>query len=148
MFTQPSEYIQDYLSSEYYYFLSPSLKEHAEAILHFWCDRIGSEPDVDRIESTLNKAAQLNIDIEIKKAVPELVKEFYTFLNNSGKIPGAQEWVRLVTSIEGEYNNKLRDDGSVRGSTYVKKYTDTGRNDPCPCGSGKKFKKCCMGLIE
>ena len=20
----------------------------------------------------------------------------------------------------------------------------TGRNDPCPCGSGKKFKKCCM----
>ncbi len=21
---------------------------------------------------------------------------------------------------------------------------ETGRNDPCPCGSGKKFKKCCM----
>lgn len=21
----------------------------------------------------------------------------------------------------------------------------TGRNDPCPCGSGKKFKKCCQG---
>ncbi|MCA9094296.1 MAG: SEC-C domain-containing protein [Planctomycetaceae bacterium] len=20
-----------------------------------------------------------------------------------------------------------------------------GRNDPCPCGSGKKFKNCCMG---
>ena len=20
----------------------------------------------------------------------------------------------------------------------------TGRNDPCPCGSGKKFKKCCL----
>ncbi|HEX4340046.1 MAG TPA: SEC-C metal-binding domain-containing protein [Polyangiaceae bacterium] len=19
-----------------------------------------------------------------------------------------------------------------------------GRNDPCPCGSGKKFKKCCV----
>jgi len=19
-----------------------------------------------------------------------------------------------------------------------------GRNDPCPCGSGKRFKKCCM----
>jgi len=19
-----------------------------------------------------------------------------------------------------------------------------GRNDPCPCGSGKKFKRCCM----
>ena len=22
-----------------------------------------------------------------------------------------------------------------------------GRNDPCPCGSGKKFKKCCMGKV-
>ena len=20
-----------------------------------------------------------------------------------------------------------------------------GRNDPCPCGSGKKYKQCCMG---
>jgi len=23
-----------------------------------------------------------------------------------------------------------------------------GRNDPCPCGSGKKYKKCCMGKID
>lgn len=22
---------------------------------------------------------------------------------------------------------------------------DVGRNDPCPCGSGRKFKKCCLG---
>ncbi len=22
---------------------------------------------------------------------------------------------------------------------------DVGRNDPCPCGSGKKYKKCCIG---
>ena len=30
--------------------------------------------------------------------------------------------------------------------TYVKDkddpYANVGRNDPCPCGSGKKFKKC------
>jgi uncharacterized protein len=24
-------------------------------------------------------------------------------------------------------------------------HAKTGRNDPCPCGSGKKYKKCCMG---
>ncbi|WP_240905652.1 SEC-C metal-binding domain-containing protein [Thiorhodococcus mannitoliphagus] len=23
------------------------------------------------------------------------------------------------------------------------KAAKVGRNDPCPCGSGKKFKKCC-----
>ena len=28
--------------------------------------------------------------------------------------------------------------GSVSGSKI-------GRNDPCPCGSGKKYKKCCLG---
>ena len=25
-----------------------------------------------------------------------------------------------------------------------KKQQETGRNAPCPCGSGKKYKKCCM----
>jgi methionyl aminopeptidase len=23
-----------------------------------------------------------------------------------------------------------------------------GRNDPCPCGSGKKYKKCCLGKVD
>ena len=22
-------------------------------------------------------------------------------------------------------------------------YSNVGRNEPCPCGSGKKFKQCC-----
>ncbi len=26
--------------------------------------------------------------------------------------------------------------------------TDAGRNDPCPCGSGKKFKKCCLAARQ
>ena len=24
----------------------------------------------------------------------------------------------------------------------------TGRNSPCPCGSGKKHKQCCLGKVE
>lgn len=27
--------------------------------------------------------------------------------------------------------------------TYVRETPKVGRNEPCPCGSGKKFKKCC-----
>ena len=23
-----------------------------------------------------------------------------------------------------------------------------GRNDPCPCGSGKKYKRCCMNSVS
>ena len=26
----------------------------------------------------------------------------------------------------------------------VNRYRNVGRNDPCPCGSGRKFKKCCL----
>jgi hypothetical protein len=26
--------------------------------------------------------------------------------------------------------------------------TDIGRNDPCPCGSGTKYKRCCLGTEE
>ncbi|MBO4304169.1 MAG: YchJ family protein [Lentisphaeria bacterium] len=26
---------------------------------------------------------------------------------------------------------------------YVRESAKVGRNDPCPCGSGKKYKKCC-----
>lgn len=29
--------------------------------------------------------------------------------------------------------------------TYQRDTPKIGRNDPCPCGSGKKYKKCCMG---
>jgi uncharacterized protein YecA (UPF0149 family) len=33
----------------------------------------------------------------------------------------------------------------INESTYYKtiKSTKIGRNDPCPCGSGLKYKKCC-----
>ena len=28
---------------------------------------------------------------------------------------------------------------------YVRMHKKIGANDPCPCGSGRKFKKCCRG---
>jgi hypothetical protein len=29
-------------------------------------------------------------------------------------------------------------------SSFKDPSPDVGRNDPCPCGSGKKYKKCCL----
>ena len=37
----------------------------------------------------------------------------------------------------------LYDEGHVVPRTIVRTVPKTGRNDPCPCGSGKKFKHCC-----
>jgi len=34
-------------------------------------------------------------------------------------------------------------DGRMRSHDPIVRGPKTGRNDPCPCGSGKKFKKCC-----
>ena len=35
------------------------------------------------------------------------------------------------------------DTGHYEGGTFVRDDADVGRNDPCPCGSGAKYKYCC-----
>ncbi|MCD6582762.1 MAG: SEC-C domain-containing protein [Desulfuromusa sp.] len=45
---------------------------------------------------------------------------------------------------------KLRDAEERAKATHIQLKQagiKVGRNDPCPCGSGKKFKKCC-GLFS
>lgn len=37
----------------------------------------------------------------------------------------------------------LDDEDDNYPETYVRPERKVGRNEPCPCGSGKKFKKCC-----
>ena len=37
--------------------------------------------------------------------------------------------------------NYNRGEGSA--AQTVRREKKVGRNDPCPCGSGKKYKKCC-----
>ena len=38
----------------------------------------------------------------------------------------------------------LPEGGSLFGEPAVNPFKGVGRNDPCPCGSGKKFKRCCL----
>jgi len=35
-------------------------------------------------------------------------------------------------------------DGTVKKQPVRNKDKKVGPNDPCPCGSGKKYKKCCL----
>ncbi len=48
-----------------------------------------------------------------------------------------REQVAKVTSATGS------GDGSEKGRTVRNDKKKVGVNDPCPCGSGKKYKKCC-----
>ena len=34
---------------------------------------------------------------------------------------------------------------SVINGAAIRRSTDVGRNDSCPCGSGRKYKQCCLG---
>jgi len=47
-------------------------------------------------------------------------------------------------SAPPQYNNPV---GEVEKVRPIKVAPKVGRNDPCPCGSGKKYKKCC-GINE
>ncbi|MPM12228.1 Protein translocase subunit SecA [bioreactor metagenome] len=49
-----------------------------------------------------------------------------------------------VAKITGESGAS---DGTLKRQPVKKAATKVGRNDPCPCGSGKKYKKCC-GMNE
>ena len=54
--------------------------------------------------------------------------------------------VKIEQKVEREEVAKVtgtnKDDSTSKGP-YVRKETKIGRNDPCPCGSGKKYKQCC-----
>ena len=50
------------------------------------------------------------------------------------QVPGKIVFNRPGVSAESEDDN----------STVKRELPQVGRNDPCPCGSGKKYKSCCM----
>jgi preprotein translocase subunit SecA len=58
--------------------------------------------------------------------------------------------VQLRTNQEVKREKVAKETGTGAASqsavkkTPIKKAQKTGPNDPCPCGSGKKYKKCCM----
>jgi preprotein translocase subunit SecA len=47
-----------------------------------------------------------------------------------------QEVVKDTQAVSGSQEDKKK-----TNKPYVKK-SNVGRNDPCPCGSGKKYKNC------
>lgn len=55
------------------------------------------------------------------------------------------EWLYTLPEWDAIYDKETRDAlyKKEKTSHTVVKAPKVGRNDPCPCGSGKKFKKCC-----
>ena len=85
--------------------------------------------------------------MDAKRAIPNLLEGFFGYLKDTGRFPAASSWQICVEAVGPRFRDSLRSDGSAKGETFRKKGVETGRNDPCICGSGKKFKKCCGLLI-
>ena len=68
------------------------------------------------------------------------VVDFYAFYELDGVLRQIGE-----KSFFDRKDDKLYyvDGVPLRGETYHRPEPKVGRNDPCPCGSGKKYKKCC-----
>lgn len=58
-------------------------------------------------------------------------------------IPSEPVVDKLKTLVEEKRQEKIRRETPVKREPIVLGER-AGRNDPCPCGSGKKYKKCCL----
>ena len=52
-----------------------------------------------------------------------------------------KEYQKWIGNADEETKKALYKD--QKNANTVRKEKKIGRNDPCPCGSGKKYKKCC-----
>jgi uncharacterized protein len=81
----------------------------------------------------------------LQEAQPELLLPFM-LLSGAYSLEGEEE----VTEEEREEMRESLPDlvFAIRDFWMTEaekpKAPKTGRNDPCPCGSGKKFKQCCL----
>ncbi|WP_082095868.1 YchJ family protein [Photobacterium halotolerans] len=67
--------------------------------------------------------------------------EFKAFYRDGDQEYCLHEKSRFLREMVGNSPQWFYIDGEYPEATEPQK---VGRNDPCPCGSGKKFKKCCM----
>jgi uncharacterized protein len=58
-------------------------------------------------------------------------------------LPSFEERMGLLNEIPFQLAKLYRRRHPEHGKTVRRDPTTVGRNDPCSCGSGKKFKKCC-----
>ena len=71
----------------------------------------------------------------------EGVVEFRALYSANGEFCNHHEVSRFVR--EGDAGWKFVDGELVGEKPIVREDPKIGRNDPCPCGSGRKYKKCC-----
>lgn len=86
----------------------------------------------------LSEDTELNVEFDFEKLLWNMHEAKAEWLY------GMDEWAGIFDEekrleIKKEYN---------RSKMVVNEGPKVGRNDPCPCGSGKKYKKCCGKHVD
>ncbi len=131
-------------------FTSPVMREVERVVLlrvvdEYWMDHIDAMADL-RQGIRLRAYAQTDPVIAYKKESLDMFEEMISAIQS--------ETVRRLYSVRIKKDEEIKRERvakatgeSVGGDGTVKKQPrrvqKIGRNDPCPCGSGKKYKNCC-----
>jgi hypothetical protein len=86
---------------------------------------------------------------------PEVVpvlRAYLAFLEENAVVAQSFELKHALEGTAEEFEEMVRTGASAhhapvsKDKPFVHQASKVGRNDPCPCGSGKKFKQCCARL--
>ena len=122
---------------------------YATAAIDFIIDSTHPEQresnDRDAIKDWAEKSEWTGLEIKsISKGGPEDQSgtvEFIAHYSDHGMKMDHHEVAEFRRATDGSW---LFFDGKlVKEPTFKRTAPKIGRNDPCPCGSGKKYKKCC-----
>ena len=69
---------------------------------------------------------------EVQRAMPDNGTDYSRYRTNKEAVPGENAQRQAASARQGEHQRPQP----------MKAAPKIGRNDPCPCGSGKKFKNC------
>lgn len=110
-------------------------------VAKFDCNNVIFMGFLDGINSSLNKEMNLDeitmetaidLDIDYEKLFFNMLKADADYLYSLAQWKDVLPEERIIEIIK-EYKK----------SKTIRVEKKPGRNDPCPCGSGKKYKKCC-----
>lgn len=112
---------------------------------------LGLEPaalDEEHLRDALLKELPPRLDpgAPVSARAPAIVRALLDHQFETRPNPNAWNFPALFDVADSGFVARLRKSGGsavAPAATIERAGSKLGRNDPCPCGSGKKFKKCC-----
>ncbi len=89
----------------------------------------------------LGAVAHLGLAEAVRPFVPSLARAYLEDLQTRGRLGSGRSLGRYLGALKEAF--LAATPGQVQ--TFTRPGAKIGRNEPCPCGSGKKYKKCCGG---